>query len=209
MLKPEDQWRKGQDPNGRERRIRRYVEFDIDRVAAARYGVNIRDVQDVIEIAIDGENLTTSIEGRERYPIRVRYLRELRDNFDDLARILVPTSSGAHVPIGEVARIKYTLGPQELKSENGLLVGYGTLNTRDRDEVSVVEDADALLQAEERRSDELIAAGRHAEATLILPPGYFWKWSGQFENQQRAMERLSLLVLFSMFVLIYLGLRRW
>jgi Cu(I)/Ag(I) efflux system membrane protein CusA/SilA len=189
-----------------------YIEFEIDREAAARFGVNIRDVQDVIEIGIGGENLTTSVEGRERYPIRVRYLRELRERFDDLERILVPTSTGAQVPIAQVAKVRYNIGPQDLKSESGLLVGYVTMNTRDRDEVSVVEDAEKLLQAEKRRSDELIAAGRHEEATLVVPAGYYWKWSGQFENQQRATARLSLLVplvLLSMFLMIYLGFGRW
>jgi Cu(I)/Ag(I) efflux system membrane protein CusA/SilA len=189
-----------------------YIEFDIDREAIARYGVSIRDVQDVIEIAIGGENLTMSVEGRERYPIRVRYLREFRERFDDLERILVPTSTGAHVPIAQLAKIRYSLGPQELKSENGLLVGYVTMNTRDRDEVSVVEDAERLLQAEKRRSDELVAAGRHEEAKLVVPAGYYWKWSGQFENQQRATRRLSWLVplvLLTMFILLYIGLGRW
>jgi Cu(I)/Ag(I) efflux system membrane protein CusA/SilA len=91
-------------------------------------------------------------------------------------------------------------------------VGYVTLNTRDRDEVSVVEDAEKLLQAEKLRSDELIAAGKPEQATLVLPPGYYWKWSGQFESQQRATARLSIivpLVLLTMFVLIYIGLGRW
>lgn len=189
-----------------------YIEYEIDRAKIARYGVHIRDVQDMIEIAIGGENLTTTVEGRERYPMRVRYLRELRERFDDIERILVPTASGAHIPIGQVAKIRYTIGPQELKSENGLLVGYVTMNTRNRDEVSVVEDAERLLQSEKRRSDELVAAGKHAEASLILPPGYYWKWGGQFENQQRATKRLSLLVpvvLFAMFVMIYMGLGKW
>ncbi|MCI0683744.1 MAG: efflux RND transporter permease subunit [Gemmataceae bacterium] len=189
-----------------------YIEYEIDRVAAARYGVSIRDIQDVIEVAIGGENLTTTVEGRERYPVRVRYPRELRERFDDLERILVPTSDGAHVPIAQVAKIRYTIGPQELKSENGLLVGYVTLNTRDRDEVSLVEEAERLLQAEKRKSDELIAAGRHEEATLVVPPGYHWEWGGQFENQRRAMERLSWLVpvvLLAMAVMIYLGFGKW
>jgi Cu(I)/Ag(I) efflux system membrane protein CusA/SilA len=174
--------------------------------------VNIQDVQDVIEVAIGGENLTMSVEGRERYPIRVRYLRELRERFDDLERILVPSSTGAQIPIGQLAKIRYSLGPQELKSENGLLVGYVTMNTRHRDEVSVVEDAERLLQEAKRRSDELIAAGRHHEATLVVPAGYYWRWSGQFENQQRATRRLSWivpLVLLTMFVLIYIGLGQW
>ena len=189
-----------------------YIEYEIDRTKIARYGVNIRDVQDVIEIAIGGENLTTTVEGRERYPVRVRYLRELRERFEDLEHILVPTSTGAQIPIGQVAKIRYTIGPQELKSENGLLVGYVTMNTRDRDEVSVVEDAERLLQAERRRSDALVAAGRHEEARLVVPAGYYWKWGGQFENQQRATKRLSLLVpvvLLSMFLMIYMGMGKW
>jgi Cu(I)/Ag(I) efflux system membrane protein CusA/SilA len=189
-----------------------YIEFDIERAQIARYGVNIRDVQDVIEMGIGGENLTLSVEGRQRYPIRVRYPRELRQRFDDLQRILVPTSTGVHVPIGQLAKIRYVLGPQELKSENGLLVGYVTMNTRDRDEVSVVEDAERRLQEAKRTSDELVAQGRHEQASLVIPPGYYWKWSGQFENQKRATRRLSIvvpLVLLTMFVLIYVGLGHW
>lgn len=189
-----------------------YIQFEPDRVAAARYGVKIEDVQDIIQIGIGGENLTTSVEGRERYPIRVRYPRELRERLDDLERIQVPTSTGAQVPIAQLGKINYVIGPQELKSESGLLVGYVTMNTRDRDEVSVVEDAEKMLQAEKRKSDELIAAGKHEQATLVMPPGYYWKWSGQFENQQRAMERLAWivpLVLLGQFIMIYMGLGRW
>jgi Cu(I)/Ag(I) efflux system membrane protein CusA/SilA len=177
-----------------------YIQFDIDREKIARYGVNIRDVQDVIEIAIGGENLTTSVEGRERYPIRVRYPRELRDNLEELERVLVPAANGAHIPITQVANIAYTIGPQEIKSENTLLVGYVTLNTRDRDEVSVVEDADKVIQAK-------IASGE-----LHFPPGYYYKWAGQFENQVRSMKRLSLLVplcLLLDFILLYMGFKRW
>lgn len=189
-----------------------YLEYEIDREAAARYGVSVRDIQDIIEIAIGGERLTTTVEGRERYPIRVRYPRELRERFDDLEHILVPTSSGAHVPIAQVAKVSFSIGPQEIKSENGLLVGYVTLNTRDRDEISVVEDAERLLQAERKRSDELIAAGRAAEATLNVPPGYYWNWSGQFENQRRAMARLSVLVplvLLAMVFSLYFSFGKW
>ena len=189
-----------------------YLEYEINREAAARYGVGIRDIQDVIEIAIGGERLTTTVECRERYPIRVRYPRELRERFDDLQNILVPTSTGAHVPIAQVAKLTYTIGPQEIKSENGLIVGYVTLNTRDRDEISVVEDAERLLQSERKQSDELVAAGRHAEASLIVPPGYYWTWSGQFENQRRAMKRLSVLVplvLLSMVFSLYFSFGKW
>jgi Cu(I)/Ag(I) efflux system membrane protein CusA/SilA len=177
-----------------------YIEFRIDREKIARYGVSIRDVQDVIEIAIGGENLAMSVEGRERYPIRVRYPRELRDNLEELQRILIPAADGAHVPISQVADVRYTLGPQEIKSENTLLVGYVTMNTRDRDEVSVVEDADALIRAK-------IDSGE-----LVFPPGYYYQWAGQFENQVRAMDRLKILIplcLFADFVLLYIGLKRW
>lgn len=177
-----------------------YIEFRIDREKIARYGVSIRDVQDVIEIAIGGENLTMSVEGRERYPIRVRYPRELRDNLEELQRILVPAAGGAQVPISQVADVRYTLGPQEIKSENTLLVGYVTMNTRDRDEVSVVEDADALIRAK-------IESGE-----LTFPPGYYYQWAGQFENQVRAMNRLKVLIpvcLVLDFVLLYIGLKRW
>ncbi len=177
-----------------------YVQFEIDRERAARFGVNIRDVQDVIEIAIGGENLLSSVEGRERYPIRVRYPRELRENLEDLEQILVPSENGTHVPISQVATIRYVLGPQEIKSENALLVGYVTLNTRDRDEVSVVEDADKLIRAK-------IASGE-----LRFPPGYYYQWAGQFENQVRATRRLALLVPLCLaldFLLLYLGFGRW
>jgi Cu(I)/Ag(I) efflux system membrane protein CusA/SilA len=177
-----------------------YLEFEIDRDRIARYGVSIRDVQDVIEIAIGGMNIMESVEGRERYPIRVRYLREFREDIPELEKILVPTSSGAQVPLAQVVTIKRVLGPQEIKGERGLLVGYVTMNTRDRDEVSVVEDAERLLQ-------EALKDGR-----LKVPAGYYWEWSGQFENQVRATQRMQILVpvcLAIMFVMLYLGFKRW
>ena len=176
-----------------------YLEFEIDRDRIARYGVSIRDVQDVIEIAIGGMNIMESVEGRERYPIRVRYLREFREDIPELEKILLPTSSGAQVPLAQVLTIKSVLGPQEIKGERGLLVGYVTMNTRDRDEVSVVEDSERLLQA-------ALQDGR-----LKLPAGYFWEWSGQFENQVRATKRMQILVpicIALMFLSLYLGFRR-
>jgi copper/silver efflux system protein len=172
-----------------------YIEVHIDREKSARYGVNVRDVQDVVEIAIGGDTLTRSVEGRERYPIRVRYPRELRDNLEELERVLVPAANGAHIPLNQLADIRYTIGPQEIKSENTLLVGYVTLNTRDRDEVSVVEDARALVK--ER---------------LVLPKGYYLKWAGQYEAQERSTKTLSLLIplcLLLDFVLLYMGFGRW
>jgi Cu(I)/Ag(I) efflux system membrane protein CusA/SilA len=177
-----------------------YLEFQIDRDRIARYGVNIRDVQDVIEMAIGGMNLMESVEGRERYPIRLRYLREFREDIPELEKVLIPSSTGAQIPLAQVLTIKSVLGPQEIKGERGLLVGYVTMNTRDRDEVSVVEDAERLLQTAVR------------DGRLNIPSGYYWEWSGQFENQVRATKRMQILVpvcLFIMFVMLYLGFKRW
>lgn len=177
-----------------------YLEFEIDRDRIARYGVSIRAVQDVIEIAIGGMNIMESVEGRERYPIRVRYLREFREDLPELEKILVPSSTGAQIPLVQLLTIKSVLGPQEIKGERGLLVGYVTMNTRDRDEVSVVEEAEAVLRAAVR------------DGRLKLPPGYYWEWSGQFENQVRATKRMSILVplcMGIMLVMLYLGFRRW
>jgi len=114
-----------------------YLEFEIDRDRIARYGVSIRDVQDVIEIAIGGMNIMESVEGRERYPIRVRYLREFREDVPELEKILVPSSSGAQIPLAQVLTIKSVLGPQEIKGERGLLVGYVTMNTHERHGVEI------------------------------------------------------------------------
>ena len=175
-----------------------YIEFKINREAVARYGVNLQDVQDVIEVALGGKNITWTVEGRERYPVRVRYLREIRDSFEMLPRILVPTPDGAQIPITQVCDIEYTIGPTVIKSEDTLLVGYTTFNTRDRDEVSVVEDARELVNA------------RIASGELKLPQGYYIKWAGQFENQVRASKRLALLlplVLFINFFILFLAFR--
>ena len=159
-----------------------YLEYVIDREAAARYGVLVEDIDRVIEVAIGGERVTTTVEGTARYPVRVRYARELRDSLESLERVLVPTMGEAQVPLTAVAKIRFAIGPQEIKSENTLKVGYVTLNTRDRDEVSVVEDADRLLKS------------RIADGTLQLPAGYYYAWGGQFEAQVRATARLSILV---------------
>jgi Cu(I)/Ag(I) efflux system membrane protein CusA/SilA len=145
-------------------------------------------------------NLMESVEGRERYPIRVRLARDFREDLEAIQRISVPTATGAQVPLAQLAEITTVLGPQEIKGERGLLVGYVTLNTRDRDEVSVVDDAEAALQ-------QAVQDGR-----LVVPAGYYWEWSGQFENQVRATARMRILVpvtLLIMFAMLYLGFQRW
>lgn len=177
-----------------------YVQIEINREKAARYGVNIRDVQDVIEMALGGMNIMDSVEGRERYPIRLRLARDFREHFEAIEGILVPSATGAQVPLIQLASIETILGPQEIKGERGLLVGYVTMNTRGRDEVSVVRDAESALQ-------RALKAGE-----LKVPPGYYWEWSGQFENQVRATARMKILVpltLAIMFVMLYLGFSRW
>ncbi|MCZ7646180.1 MAG: efflux RND transporter permease subunit [Planctomycetota bacterium] len=177
-----------------------YLEFEIDRARIARYGVNIRDVQDVIEMAIGGMNLSESVEGKQRYPIRVRYLRDYREDFPELEKILVPTMSGAHIPLTQIVRFSYVIGPQEIKGENTRLVGYVTMNTRDRDEVSVQEEAEAAILA-------AVADGR-----IERPEGVTWDWGGQYENQRRATRQFMWLIpltLLIMFVMLFVGFKRW
>ncbi len=177
-----------------------YIQIAIDRDRIGRYGVNIRDVQDVIEMALGGMNLMESVEGRERYPIRIRLARDFREDSLAIERISVPTTSGAQVPLAQLATITTVLGPQEIKGERGLLVGYVTMNTRDRDEISVVTDAEALLQQAMR------------DGRLEVPAGYYWEWSGQFENQVRATARMRILIpatLAIMLLMLYLGFTRW
>ena len=176
-----------------------YLEIDIDRERMARYGVNIRDVQDVIEIALGGIRATTTVEGRERYPIRVRYLREIRDNVEAMHRILVPGAGNEQVPLGQLARIQYVRGPQEIKSEDNFLVSYVLFDKKPGyAEVDVVEEAARLLEHK-------IAAGE-----LTLPPGVYYKFAGSYENQVRFARRLSIILpvsLFLLFLLLYFQFR--
>lgn len=170
-----------------------YIEFKINREQVARYGISIRDVQDVIEMAIGGENLTTTVEGRERYPVRIRYARELRDNIDALRRVLVSTKEGAQIPISQLVDIYFVTGPAMINSENGLLRAYVLMNVRGRDMISFVEDASKVVSRE-----------------VKLPPGYFIQWSGQFENQVRAKNKIAVLLPISLlinFMLIYMCFR--
>ena len=173
-----------------------YLEIDLDREALARYGLGIADVQQVIEVAIGGKPITNTIEGRERYSVRVRYLRELRDTPESLSEILVPTASGAQVPLGQLAEVIYTSGPQSIKSEDTFLVGYVLFDkVAQRAEVDVVREAKALLDA------------RIESGELIVPAGVSLSFAGSYENQVRAIERLSIIVpvsLLVIFAILYL-----
>ena len=176
-----------------------YLEIDIDRKAIARYGLSVRQVQDVIEVAIGGKKLTTTVEGRERYPVRVRYQRERRDEIEQLDAILVPTHSGAQVPLGQLAEIRYTPGPQNIKSEDTFLVAYVLFDKEPgRAEVDVVEEAQAYLAS-------VIESGDYT-----LPAGVSYRFAGNYENQQRAAAKLRVvlpLALFVIFLILYLQFR--
>ncbi|TWT51449.1 Cation efflux system protein CusA [Rubripirellula amarantea] len=173
-----------------------YLEIDIDRDAIKRYGLHIRSVQDVIEVAIGGRQITTTVEGRERFPVRVRYARELRDDLESLDRILVPTPMGPQIPLGQLADIRYTRGPQVIKSEDTFLLGYVLFDKLPGEaEVDVVEDAQAFLQSK-------IDSGE-----FTLPAGVTYTFAGNYENQIRSQKTLSIvlpLALGIIFLILYL-----
>lgn len=184
-----------------------YLEIEIDRRAAARYGVSVRQVQDVIEVAVGGRRITTTVEGRERYPVRVRYLRELRDQVESLERILVPTPSGAQIPMSELAQVRYVRGPQSIKSEDGSLVGYVLFDKRPGfAEVDVVEESQRYLQAkmeefEKAYADLALRLGREPSAReaeslpgLNLRGCERPRFAGNYENQVRSQKTLSLVI---------------
>nr|WP_321451416.1 efflux RND transporter permease subunit [uncultured Carboxylicivirga sp.] len=176
-----------------------YLEMKIDRDAIARYGMSINQLQMVIGSAIGGMPLTTTVEGRERYPVRLRYAREFRDNPEDLKNILIPVNNGAQVPLGELVEIQYTRGPQMIKSEDTFLVGYVIFDKKDGfAEVDVVEQAQAYLK------DQI------AEGNFVLPAGVNYKFTGNYENQIRATKRLSLVIPISLiiiFLILYFQFR--
>ena len=177
-----------------------YLEIDIDRDAIARYGVNITDVQNVIETAIGGQRITTTVEGRERYPVRVRYQRELRDSIEAMQRILVATSDGSQVPLSQVSSINYKRGPQAIKSENTRYVGYVIFDKKqDYAEVDVVEACRDYLD------------GKIESGELVLPPGTERPtFIGSYENQVRSAKTLAVVVplaLFIIFIILYLQFR--
>src|SRR5438067_2280381 len=170
-----------------------FLDFDVNREAAARYGLKVGDVNDIVESAIGGKNITTTVEGRERYSVNTRYARDFRQDIDSLKRVLVPTPTGAQVPISLLADIRYKTGPPEVRSEDGKPVGFVFVDITSR-------DIDGYVRA---------AAQRIAQ-TIQFPAGYYIQWAGQFQYLQEALQRLRIVVPFTLliiFLLIYISTR--
>ena len=172
-----------------------YLEIVPDRQALARYGVAIRKFQDIIEVAIGGKTLTNVLKGRERFPVRVRYSRELRDSIESLEKVLIPGTNGKQIPITELAKIRYVRGPQAIKSEDTFLVGYVVFDKKPGfAEVDVVEQTQKYLQ------------NKIDNGEFSLPPGVSYTFAGSYENQLRASKTLAMVLpvaLFIIFMLIY------
>ena len=171
-----------------------FLDFDWDRQALARFGLTIDDVQEVLESAVGGENVTTTVEGRGRYPVNVRYARDFRSDIDQLGRVLVPIENGlTQIPISQLAAIHIRSGPGMLRDEDGMLCGYVYVDVAGRDLGGYVEEAKKLLRSR-----------------VQVPPGYTMVWSGQFEAMERVRERLGVilpLTLFLIVMLLYLNTR--
>jgi Cu(I)/Ag(I) efflux system membrane protein CusA/SilA len=176
-----------------------YLEIEIDRQAIARYGIMINQIQEIIEVAIGGKQLTTTVEGRERYAVRVRYLRELRDNIESLGKIFVPAANGSQIPLEQLAAIRYVRGADMIKSEDSFLIGYVIFDMiPGQAEVEVVEQAQNYLK-------QKITSGE-----LQLPAGITYIFAGSYENQIRAQRRLYIilpLALFIIFMILYFQFR--
>ena len=170
-----------------------YLEIKLNREAMARYGMTVNNVQEILQVAVGGMSLSTSVEGRERFPLRVRYARELRDNPEDLKRILIPAMNGVQIPLSEIADIDYTRGAQMIRSENTFLVGFVIFDKLEgKAEVDVVEEASKIII-------EKIDSGE-----IILPTGVTYKFAGNYENQLRATKRLAIVVPISLIMILLL-----
>jgi len=170
-----------------------YIEIKLNREAMARYGMSVSGVQEVLQVAVGGMALSTSVEGRERFPLRVRYARELRDNPEDLKRILIPAMNGVQVPLSEIADIDYTRGAQMIRSEDTFLNGYVIFDKKEgKAEVDVVEEADKVLQ-------QKLSSG-----ALVLPAGVSYKFAGNYEHQIRATKRLAIVIPISLILILLL-----
>jgi Cu(I)/Ag(I) efflux system membrane protein CusA/SilA len=167
-----------------------YLNIEVDRAEAARYGLTIADVQQTVTSGIGGEMVAENVEGRERYPINVRYNRDFRGNVEELRRVLIGTPSGAQIPVSDVAKISFSRGPSMIRDEDGALTGYVYVDLNAKDYGGFVTHASDLLKQK-----------------LALPPGFTYKWSGEYEFELRAKERLKLIlpiVFFVIFLLLYL-----
>jgi Cu(I)/Ag(I) efflux system membrane protein CusA/SilA len=167
-----------------------YVNIEVNRTEAARYGLTVADVQQVVTSGIGGNTIAENIEGRQRYPINVRYSRDFRDNVEALTRLLIATPTGAQIPIGEVAKVSFSRGPSMIRDEDAALTGYVYIDLNTTDYGSFVTQADTVLRQQ-----------------LALPAGYTYKWSGEYEFELRAKQRLELIVpvvFFVIFVLLYM-----
>lgn len=167
-----------------------YLNVEVNRTAAARYGLTVADVQRVITSEIGGANIAQNVEGRERFPIAVRYQRDFRDRPEDLSNALIPTPTGSQIPINEVARVYYSRGPAMIRDEDGALTGYVYLNLNTHNYGGFVDHAETLLSRQ-----------------LSLPSGYTWRWAGEYEFEMRAKERMKIIlpvVFFLIFLLLYL-----
>lgn len=177
-----------------------YLEIEIDREAIARYGIKITTVQDVIEVAIGGKPITMTVEGRERYPVRVRYQRELRDSIESIEDILVAAPDGTQIPLKELSTMNYLRGPQVIKSEDTFLVGYVIFDKLPGfAEVDVVEQAQRYLQSK-------VDSGE-----LVIPAGVSYRFTGSYENQVRAEKRLRVVLpisLFAIFLILYFQFKK-
>ncbi len=167
-----------------------YVNVDVNRDEAARYALTIGDVQTAVESGIGGQNIAENIEGRERYPINVRYERDFRDNVERMRRVLIGTPSGSQIPLGQVAKVSFTHGPAMIRDEDGALTGYIYIDLKSTDYGGFVSQADKLLHEK-----------------IALPANYSFHWSGEYELELRAKQRLRLIlpvVFFVIFLLLYL-----
>lgn len=170
-----------------------YIEIKLNREAMARYGMNVNGVQEVLQVAVGGMALSTSVEGRERFPLRVRYARELRDNPEDLKHILIPAMNGVQIPLSEIADIDYTHGAQMIRSENTFLNGYVIFDKNEgKAEVDVVEEASKILK-------EKLKSGQ-----LVLPAGVSYNFAGNYEHQIRATKRLAIVIPISLMLILLL-----
>jgi Cu(I)/Ag(I) efflux system membrane protein CusA/SilA len=170
-----------------------YLDINIKRDEAARYGLKVEDIQGVVMSAIGGENVTTTIEGLERYPVNVRYKRELRDDIGKLGRVLVPTMTGQHIPLSQVALLEVKKGPPTIRTENALLTTWIFVDIRGRDIGGYVSEAKAQVLKD-----------------VEFPAGYYATWSGQYEYMQRAYAKLKVIIPLTLgiiFLLLYLNFK--